>query len=281
MTHRVVALLGASNLTKALPSALPALIVRQGDDDSLAIFVGHGPGRSYGLSLEQPHGVIAWKWPGHRESGLLSSLSDHVNEHQPESVHVLMTDIGNDIPYGVPVDTLAGWVGSLTHDFRKLDARIAITSLPVESVLGLPAWQFNIIRPIMFPSHPISRAQAFDRVRRVQFLIEQTGENTGSLVLPTQASWYGLDHFHVQRKMHFQVFDAWIECLLGCASQEECDRYPWDEVVGRSRPRGARLPAITPWIRFERSFEERRLGRFRHAVQSGLRIAPQTTLYLY
>jgi hypothetical protein len=277
MSHHVFAILGASNVTKALPSVLKAIIRKRRNDDSLAIFVAHGPGRSYG----QTHGIVGWQWPGHRVSRLTDAIKTHLDADKPESLHVLMTDIGNDIPYGVSVEELTGWVESLTHDFQALGSRVAITSLPVESVLSLPAWKFNIVRPLLFPFHPLTRNEAFDRVRRVQARIEQIGVDTGTVVLPTRASWYGADHFHLRWKMHFPVFSAWIDGLLESATQDECDRRAWDtraEQLGSTVDGKSRLSS---WIRFGRAFEEHRFGVFRETAQPGREIASGVKLYLY
>src|SRR5262249_14377181 len=97
---RRLVVLGASNLTRGFPALLR--VARGAWGDGLEVFGALGHGRSYG---KRSH-VLFRGLPGILESGLWPQL-----EAQPRLPgRALLTDVGNDILYHVPVDTILAWV---------------------------------------------------------------------------------------------------------------------------------------------------------------------------
>src|ERR1017187_7421320 len=121
------ALFGASNLTLCLPSAINHLLLRFGSR-RLRLYVAHGIGRSYGIEA----GILGFQLPGIVQCGLLDALEDAKKADQTCSVLALVTDIGNDIMYGVSVDVLKGWVAGIIHRLSQLDSTIVVTSIRSE-----------------------------------------------------------------------------------------------------------------------------------------------------
>src|ERR1017187_5196674 len=135
------ALFGASNLTLCLPSAINHLLLRFGSR-RLRLYVAHGIGRSYGIEA----GILGFQLPGIVQCGLLDALEDAKKADQTCSVLALVTDIGNDIMYGIAPDLLNDWVARIISRLSQLDATIVVTSVPLQGLLRLPAWQFHLFR---------------------------------------------------------------------------------------------------------------------------------------
>src|SRR5215207_2044158 len=98
-TRRVI-LLGASNLTRSFPTVVATL--RQTWSEPIEIMVAMGHGRSYGLDSS---------FLGKKISGIFPcALWQDLQSRQPLPTAALVTDIGNDILYGVSSDLLLDWV---------------------------------------------------------------------------------------------------------------------------------------------------------------------------
>src|SRR5579862_8177465 len=96
---RVVAL-GASNLTRGLGAVVSASRATFGSDVRIIAALGHG--RSYGARSRWCFRTL----PGILDSGLWRAL-----EEAPEGeTRALITDVGNDILYGFPVEQILEWV---------------------------------------------------------------------------------------------------------------------------------------------------------------------------
>jgi len=264
-------IVGASNLTLSLPGVLRSLI-NMDKGKELTTFIAHGPGRSYG----EVGGLPGWRWPGHVQTELLTALDDHLQEQNPGPVHALFTDVGNDIPYGAEVSTISSWVERLISEMRARNAKVGITSLPVESVLRLPEWKFRLVLKLLFPGRSITRDQVFTRIQEVQREVESVARRQEALLLPSRPSWYGRDHFHLRSSARDAVFHSWINCVREISTQEECNGHSWDDL-----PPAPRAPWIAPWIRLKRCAEEYRFGRKLTSPQPGKEVAPGVKLCLY
>ncbi|HLU46582.1 MAG TPA: hypothetical protein VK116_00810, partial [Planctomycetota bacterium] len=155
------AVLGASNLTHAFPQAIRA-IVRRLPNRPAILHVAHGPGRSYGLDA----GILGITFRGHRESVLRERIDAERGRVKLEGA--ILTDIGNDIPYEVPVPTILEWVGEIVRSLVSRGARVGITRLPVEAVRDLPSWRFRMLLPLFYPRCRLSREEIFARMVAVE-----------------------------------------------------------------------------------------------------------------
>ena len=97
MRPRVV-LLGASNLTRGISTAVET--TRRAVGGPAEYFIAMGHGRSYGARSR----VMGRGLPGITECGLWGALGD---DHSP--TYALLTDVGNDVAYGASVDTITGF----------------------------------------------------------------------------------------------------------------------------------------------------------------------------
>ena len=117
-----VVLLGASNLTRALPLVIGLARQRLGGPLDVHAALGHG--RSYGRRST----VLIRSLPGVLESGLWPALEAPA-QGASVALHALLTDVGNDIVYGHDPDTIAGWIDTCIGRLAGLGARIVMTRL--------------------------------------------------------------------------------------------------------------------------------------------------------
>jgi hypothetical protein len=263
----LVAVLGASNVTLALPQILDALHRRLAPSGPVEYYVAHGPGRSYGTIA----GVPGIEFTPLRSCGLREALEARWRSAGRPPVSVLLTDVGNDVMYGASARGIAAWVREIVESFRSLGARTAITSVPVESVLSISAWKFGLIRPILYPRYPMRRRDVFTRVVQVQDALEELGRDLAADILPARREWYSIDCIHVARRWRRRVFGTWADALLERAEGS----------ASGSERSAARLSISSARLRLVRPAEMYLFGRRLTRAQEGVRIADGARLYVY
>jgi hypothetical protein len=199
-TGRRVVICGASNVTLSLPTIVHH--VRAGFTGPVQMDIADGHGRSYGDWTN----VLFRKVPGHRE-GEVSDL--HTFEHR----HALLTDIGNDLVYGVSVQQIAGWVSEVAQRLADQSFELTITGLPLASVQSLSKARFGFFRTLFFPTSPLKFDGLQTKVEELNHLVRQIAANVGAAVVEPKGDWYGLDPIHIRRKARpaawTEVFEQW------------------------------------------------------------------------
>ncbi len=280
----LVAVLGASNVTLALPQILRILEGRLGAQRT-DYFVAHGPGRSYGAVAGLP--IVGLKFTALNLCGLHDALEARWQSADRPPVYALLTDIGNDVLYGASVESIIGWVGEIVARLQPLGARIVITSLPVESVLRISAWKYRLVKTVLFPFRSMPRRDVFTRVVQLQDALEVLGRKMEVPVLPTRTEWYSFDRIHLARRGRHRAFTTWVDALLGdSASIPVSDPAPpaVRSPAGDGPPHaenGAPLTVSPLRLRFYRPAELYCAGRRRTREQTGIQVAPAARLYLY
>jgi len=230
---RIVAL-GASNLSLGLESLLVAARAEWGND--IEVMAAPGYGRSYGA----PSRILFRTLPGLLECGLWNALGE-----QPRAAtRALVTDVGNDILYGVPPQKLLEWVEEAAGRLLTHTSDVVITTLPVSSVRALSPGRFIFFRSLFFPSSRVTREDAVAGVQQVDEGLQRLAERRHVRLVPLLPEWYGFDPIHIHPR-YWAV--AWSEVVLGRGNPEG----------GLSRPAAfsmtefARLHAMVPerrWI---------------------------------
>ena len=201
---RRAVLLGASNLAISFPRILP-LIQRQagGPVEVLGAF-GHG--RSYG-----EWSCLAWTrhLPGIVTSGLWREIRQRPPLPTP-AVVALLTDVGNDLGYGHPVERIVSWVETCLSRLAELQAATVVTLLPLQSLERVPPWRFHLARTVLFPGRSIDRRDLLARARELNAQVRRLALAAGAQVVEPDVAWYGFDPIHIKRKAAAQ---AWGEIL--------------------------------------------------------------------
>jgi hypothetical protein len=194
-------LLGASNLTRSLPRILSLVRRRAGGPVEVLGALGHG--RSYGewsrvLGLRGLPGIAPCRlWEELAARPALPTLA-------------LLTDVGNDLAYGYPVERIVAWVAACLARLAEAQAASVLTLLPFPSLERLPPWRFHLARTVLFPGRPIAQAAVLSQARELNEELRRLARETGAQAVEMDPAWYGFDPIHIQRKVAEQ---AWAEIL--------------------------------------------------------------------
>ncbi len=235
-----VVLLGASNLTRALPTVVE--LCRCMLDSPLEVVAALGHGRSYGMHSS----LLARRLPGILQTGLWEMLAGR----PPTPSFALITDIGNDLMYGVPPATIADWVDQCADRLQQHGAKVIITGLPLESIDSLSPVRFAIARSLLFPGHPMTIFDAKQRSAELHERLAELAVRRRAALIEQPAAWFGMDPIHLKRRC---AVAAWSQ-ILG----------PWVDASGRlpsvrgSLLRSLRLRRVAPEVRWWFGIPQRR-----------------------
>jgi len=166
----------------------------------------------------------------------------------------LVTDVGNDLGYGEPVERIVAWAATCLDRLAAAQAATILTLLPLASLERVPPWRFHLARTVLFPGRRIEQAALLAQARELNHELRRLGDEAGIPVVEMDLSWYGFDPIHIRRKV---AATAWGEILGRWPISPVSPGGPADggEAVGRRVWRGAFRRA-----RLLRA-EELRLGR--------------------
>jgi hypothetical protein len=171
----------------------------------------------------------------------------------------LVTDVGNDIVYGVPAEQILGWVDDALARLAAISDDVALTNLPMDSLRRLSPAKFRAVRSVFFPSCRLSLDAMLATAEGVNAGLEAMARARRVRFVALQPSWYGFDPIHIRPALWR---DAWQE-ILGAA-------HP----VRRSRVEAVRLYAMRPERQWLFGVEQRR-------AQEGARLRRGGRVWLY
>lgn len=248
-------LLGASNLSTALPFLIDDLRRTAGGPVEVLAACGHG--RSFG---RWSRFLLVRHLPGIVECGLWDAL-----ERRPLSPEIptvaLLTDVGNDLAYGELPETLAGWIETCLIRLSAHEAATVCTLLPLAGLENMSAFRYYAARSILFPGRKVPWRTLQQRAREVDDRLRRLIREHGARPVEPEASWYGIDPIHVRRRWRRRAWDLVLA--------------QWPLPRPRTeRPTPVRLPAL--------GAEELRLfGSPRRHPQPACRLADGSTVALY
>jgi hypothetical protein len=253
---RRVILLGASNLVRSFPTVVAT--VRQTWSDPVDIMVAMGHGRSYG----QDSVVLGRKISGIFPCALWQDL-----QNRPQlPTSALVTDIGNDILYGISSKLILSWVERCLDRLVEAGAATIVTQLPAGSIERLGERRFQFFRRLFFPRSKLTLAGAREQMQEINAGLLALGESRKIPVIPVSASWYGLDPIQLKRAMKRTAWPALTAAWRDGAEPITMTPSSWWS--------GAYLSALAP---SERSI----FGFSRRAAQPNGRFSDGTTVSLY
>ena len=252
---RRVVLLGASNLTRGISTVVATAQRVWGQPLEVLAALGHG--RSYGIESR----VLGRRLPGILNSGIWEAL----DRAPPLPTAVLITDVGNDILYGVPVAEIVRWVETTLNRLGPA-AKICLTGLPMGSIANLGPKRFRFYRRLFFPKCRLSLEEAQQRAFELHDSLRSiaTARQLGWIEL--QDCWYGIDPIHIQLR-HWS--HAWPEVLSA-----------WN---GGEASTVAAHASLARWIylRTRRPNERVWLGIQQHCRQPSATLRDGTTISFY
>ena len=180
--------LGASNLARSF-HGLKDCIERCIFPRPASFFHAMGPGRGY-LSRG---GILNAVYSPILKCGILEAVRNKRVKDQP--VIALITDIGNDIMYGVSSEKIINGLQYLVNALGEFKTNIFITSIPVDLENDISELRFHIIRQIFFPRSPIKYSQASNNITVINKFILQSS-NKKVTVINDMNQFCGIDKIH-------------------------------------------------------------------------------------
>ncbi len=195
-------LLGASNLTLSFPRILAGL--RAGLTGPLDVSAALGHGRSYGITSR----VLFRSLPGIVESLLWERIATAGSGERPPLA--LITDVGNDLVYDVPVARIIEWLEVCLTRLSEHSAQTMMTLLPLESLERLSLLRYTVMRTVLFPGRGSRLSVMLDRSRELNARMRTLAGAFGVRVVEQPGAWYGYDPIHILRARRGE---AWSHIL--------------------------------------------------------------------
>ena len=186
--------LGASNLARAF-YGLKRCIERCIFPRSASFVHAMGPGRGY----VSQGGILNAVYSPILNCGILEAVRNKRIKNQ--QVVALITDIGNDIMYGVSSEKIINGLQSLLNALGEFKTNIFITSIPVDFENDISELHFHIIRQIYFPKSPVKYSQASNNIKAINKFILQSS-NKKITVIDDMKQFCGID------KIHYSIFKS-------------------------------------------------------------------------
>jgi hypothetical protein len=232
-------LLGASNVARSIDLIVRSAQRLLGGPLDIRLAMGHG--RSYGDESM----LLGRRLPGILPCGLWNDL-----QPRPASeTYALVTDVGNDVMYEVPVPQIVAWVEECLRRLADAGAKIVVTRLPLES-LNIPRRRYLALRTLFYPRCGLPREEALRRARELDEALCAAARRYGACVAPVRPAWYGIDAVHIGIR---PAAAAWMEIL-----SHWLDQPPPAQAVRRSLRCWWYLSSLVPQSRRVFSFEQRR-----------------------
>ena len=207
LPRRKVVMLGASNLSRAFPIAVS--LSQQVFEGPLAFYVAKGHGRSYG----QESSCL-----GKKNSGIFScDVWRALEQEKSMPISAVMTDIGNDLAYEVPVETVVQWVEECVDRLLALRAQIVISDLPLEVLREVGSLRYRCFRTLLFPACQLDWNEMLHRAELLSQRLNELANRREIPVFSVPEQWYGLDPIHPRRR---HLPELWSELLRLISSHD-------------------------------------------------------------
>jgi len=253
---RRVIVIGASNVTMSFPLLVNSIM--QSLAGPVQIFAVQGHGRSF----------CQWSYVLHRglppvtECGLWDALTVHP---PAERIWGLVTDVGNDLIYGVDVETLVTKVQDVFHQLSRIHADLTYVRLPVERILMLTDFRYRIVKKLLFPGPTVPWKIISQRVVELDERVSRLARDAGGTVITPRLEWYGQDPIHIRPAKRLS---AWQEIL---------DTWPFPDVPKTTWPSSHRSVQLWRTAPARRSYWNRSF----QTIQPCWRMTADKTLWQY
>ena len=226
MTRDTFIVIGASNVTIALPLIWQGVKRHAERPTDLLVAAGHG--RSFG----QPNTVLGRTLPGILSCGLWKRISERPPQTSGQSdadsgstqplARAVITDVGNDIMYGVSPDVITDWVRECVDRLRASGVEVCLTGMPMGSLRQLSRRRFNLFRRLLFPNSQLTWEVALSHAESVDNAIYQLALQHSLQRRVPEANWYGIDPIHIRRKHRRTAWTDFLSCLNPTLSAAPC-----------------------------------------------------------
>ena len=232
---RAVVLLGASNLAMSFP--LVKAYLEEGLGEPLHILAALGHGRSYGMWSRVAFRAL----PGITQCGLWEELKIVCRQERPPLA--MLTDIGNDLLYGVRPEEITAWVESCLKHLADRNADIVLTLLPIASITRISAGRYYLTRSLFFPTSTISWPTMQQRMHTLNDWLRQLGDDYSARIVDPPLRWYGFDPIHIRPRARREAWQHLVSQWRTVDANLRQLRVPWSSALRywRMQPAERRL----------------------------------------
>jgi hypothetical protein len=125
----------------------------------------------------------------------------------------LVTDIGNDLVYGVPPPVVGQWVEECLERCQSVAQKIIVTELPLASIARLGPRRYAVVRRMLFPRCALSLDEIARRARELNESIRAAAARRGATLVAHDGAWYGFDPIHIRRRAMSAAWPAILQPL--------------------------------------------------------------------
>jgi hypothetical protein len=118
-----------------------------------------------------------------------------------------VTDVGNELLYGLGVAAVAGAVGEAARRLADRGARLAITGLPLESIAGVGAVRYGLLRTLYVPGCPLALDELKEATHWLDDELRAIAAELGATYIEQRGDWYGFDAIHLKRPRLDELWD--------------------------------------------------------------------------
>jgi len=254
--RRKLVMLGASNLSRAFPTAVSLAL--NAFEVPIAIYLAKGHGRSYGKQSI----CFGRKISGIFQCGIWQALS----QENCVPISAWLTDIGNDLAYEEPVTRVLEWVETCVDRLQTLGAQIVLSDLPIEVLRAVSATRYRLMRSVLFPNCRLAWPEMLSRAEQLSQCLNELAKSRKIAIFTGNISWYGWDPIH-PRPRHF--VDLWSGLLQPFVEQRTPKSQVNDSLLWRTYLHGLRPEQ---WSQFSIP---------RRASQPQGRLCDGSTIFLY
>lgn len=205
-----IVLIGASNLTRGISTVIGTAQMVAGRRP-LDCFCALGHGRSYG----QMSRVGVRSLPGIWQSELWPILRAERKRAPDTGLLALITDVGNDVAYGIAPERIAEWVEFAVRELHEHGARTIITALPLGAIERFSPWRFRLVRSVLFPLRDLTLEEAVNRSRATDALVRDIARRYDCELVEAEPDWYGVDAIHLRLRIWKRawpfILSHWLE----------------------------------------------------------------------
>jgi len=246
--RRRAVVLGASNASRGL--ARLAAVLRARARGPVDLFVAAGHGRAYGVTSR----VWARRLPSILACGIWDALDCRAEDAAGLPPGALVTDVGNEILYGLGPEQVAAGVRETVTRLADRGCRVAITALPTASIAGVGSVRLRLLKTVFVPRCRLTLDELKTSAARLDDLLRDIARAHDAAIIEQPGDWYGFDAIHVRRQ---RLDDLW---------HAACDAWGWGPPA--TQPRAT----LAEWVALHsRAAEVRALGRMMlHAPQPAI-----------
>jgi hypothetical protein len=133
---------------------------------------------------------------------------------RPLPTVAIIADIGNDLAYETPVDTLVGWIEATLDRLAEHDARVVFNNVPLASLQTVGWARYHVFREMPFPSCRLSRRELISRAERLSDRLTRLASDRKIPAFSGEIEWYGLDPIHPRWPAGGQIWSRMIGELV-------------------------------------------------------------------